>query len=127
MIRVGVWIVSCVFSVVAAAALFFCIDASYWHVLPLGFEGTLAYGALAFWFGSSFALITLALTVFALLKYGRTSSRVAFCIWSVMLVVGFGFIFLYSDWRVWFGFGACMVVFTIGVLLRWRSRKKTVC
>ena len=31
-----------------------------------------------------------------------------------------------SDWRVWLGFASSMLVFAIGALLRWRSRKKTV-
>jgi hypothetical protein len=30
-----------------------------------------------------------------------------------------------SDWRVWFGFAAFVIVFTVAALLRWRNRKKT--
>lgn len=43
--------------------------------------------------------------------------------WSRIEREAAGLPFDTRDWRVWLGFGACVVVYSIGALLRWRSRR----
>ena len=81
---------STLFSVVATAALLFVSDALFWHTLPLGFEGTLAYGARAMILGSVSALLGLVFAVIGLSKRGRTMPRIALCAWGAFLVLVFG-------------------------------------
>lgn len=75
--------------VVAALALLFCSDAFIWHTIPLGFEGTLAYGGAAFWFGAILTVVALVLTIIAIVRHGRGRFSVAVCIAAVTMLAGY--------------------------------------
>jgi hypothetical protein len=86
---------SMLLSGLAVAALLFCADAWFWHVLPLGFEGTLFFGALVFWLGLSLSIFSTVFAGVALAKNGKNRSRIIMCIWSAALVLAFGLIWFY--------------------------------
>src|SRR5687767_3519236 len=66
--------------IVAALALLFCCDAVFLHVIPFGYEGKLAFGGLAFWFGVLLTVIALTLVSITLLRHGRTRRHLALLI-----------------------------------------------
>ena len=82
--------------VVATVALLFCCDTVFWHVLPLGFEGTLTYGGFAWMLGSAASLLSVVFAIIGLCKHGMTRLRLAFCIWSTILVLAFAVLMLGS-------------------------------
>jgi hypothetical protein len=85
--------------VVAALPLLFCCDLVYWHTLPVGFEGTAAYGGLAFWFGVIVTIVALGLATFSLFRYGKTASRLIVLLCSVAMLVLFGLVFTAGEIR----------------------------
>ena len=80
---------------VSAVALVFASDILIWHVLPVGFEGTV-YGAFAFWSGSAISLLALVLAIFSLQRSGRTGSGVRVCVLSTGLLGAFGITYVYG-------------------------------
>jgi hypothetical protein len=74
---------------VAALSFLFCCDAVFWHLIPLGYEGMLAYGALSFWFGVALTVIALSFAIFSLVRYGRGASGVAILGCGVLLFIMF--------------------------------------
>src|ERR1041384_4849267 len=75
--------------VVAALALLFCCDVVFWHTIPLGYEGILAFGSLSFWFGVALTVIGLCFVVFGLFRYGRARSSVITLASGVLLLISF--------------------------------------
>jgi hypothetical protein len=78
--------------IVAALALAFCIDALFSHFIPLGYEGMLAFGGLAFWFGVALTVVATVLAALALARYGRTRSRLVVLLCSVVLLISFALV-----------------------------------
>src|SRR3954468_14191671 len=74
---------------VATIALVVALDARFWPILPLGYEGTLALGLLSFTFGVALTLIALVLAIVALARYGRSRSVVRLCFFTSAVLVAF--------------------------------------
>ena len=85
--------------VVAALPLLFCCDLVYWHTLPVGFEGTAAYGGLAFWFGVIVTIVALGFATFSLVRYGNTAPRLIVLLCSAAMLVLFGLVFTAGEIR----------------------------
>ena len=75
--------------VVAALALLFCCDAVFWHTIPLGYEGMLAFGALSFWFGVVLTVVALSFVIVGFVRYGRGRSGLITLGCGLLLLIGF--------------------------------------
>jgi hypothetical protein len=82
--------------VVAGLALLFCCDAVFWHTIPLGYEGMLAYGGFAFWFGAALTLIALGFLVFSFFRHGRARSSLITLGCGLLLFIGFAVVAILS-------------------------------
>ncbi len=63
--------------------LLIAADARFWHVLPLGFEGALFFGGLAYWVGLLAVSITCLVALLHLDKNSRTRGEyegVGYCL-----------------------------------------------
>src|SRR5436190_2134782 len=74
--------------VVAALALLFCLDLRFWNHIPLGYEGMLAFGGLAFWFGLSLSLLSVVLAA-VVFRRSRTRGRIGLLVCYVIILAGF--------------------------------------
>src|SRR2546423_4094656 len=77
--------------IVAALALLFCLDVRFWNLVPLGYEGMLAFGWLGFWLGFSLSLLSLVLAA-VLFRRSRTRGRVVLLVCCVFILVGFAIV-----------------------------------
>ena len=75
--------------VVATISLVFCCDAFLWHTIPLGFEGTLAYGGSAFCFGVILASIALVLAIIGVAREGRALFPIVVCVVAVVTLLAY--------------------------------------
>src|SRR5689334_20512204 len=85
-----------IFSGIAALALLFCFDMVAWHVLPVGFEGTLAYGSLALLGGFTFSLLSVGCAIFVVVKHGATRPNLLLCSVTVLFIIAFCGVALYG-------------------------------
>ena len=84
------------FSILAAISLVFACEFSFWHNLPVGFEGTLAYGAISFMSGVVFSFLSFVLAVIYARRKGLTGPHLVLCSWTAALLLACGIIFLYA-------------------------------
>jgi hypothetical protein len=77
--------------IVAALALLFCLDLRFWNNIPLGYEGMLAIGGLAFWFGFSLSLLSVVLAALVF-RRNRTRGRIGLLVCCVIILAGFAIV-----------------------------------
>ncbi len=75
--------------IVALFALLLCCDIRFWHNIPLGYEGMLAYGAFSLWFGLALTVVALGLIVFALIRHGAARSRFIILGCGALILISF--------------------------------------
>ncbi|MBA4147272.1 MAG: hypothetical protein H0X66_04090 [Verrucomicrobia bacterium] len=82
---------------IAVVAFVFFADTVFWHVLPFRSETAIIYGFQIFCLGSLFSLLSLGIALFALFKHGRSSRRLAMCLWAVGVLLPYAVVF-FRQW-----------------------------
>src|SRR4051794_6144294 len=85
--------------VVAAFSLLAALQTFFWPILPLGFEGTLALGGVAFTLGALLSFVALMFAVITHFRHRRTRSYRALCVWSAAVLAAF---VVFGSAEVWF-------------------------